>query len=96
MDQQVHIDPDLLFLNVTNATTDTTPYPQETRSNSNLSMVDYIKINHDAPCRLYVRSALDAWSYEVSDADGCVKKIRLLKGARLVLVDACSRGIQIS
>ena len=74
-------------------TTDTLPYPQESRS---LSMVDYIKVNHDAPCRLYVRSALDAWSYEVRDTDGCVKKIRLLKGARLVLVDACSRGIQIS
>jgi len=43
-----------------------------------------------------VRNALDVWSYEVGDTDGCVKKIRLLKGARLVLVDACSRGIQIS
>jgi hypothetical protein len=92
VDQRVHIDPDLLFLNVT----DTMPYPQETCSNLNLSMVDYIKVNHDAPCRLYVRSALDAWSYEVRDTDGCDKKIRLLKGARLVLVDACSRGIQIS
>ena len=93
VDQQVHIDPDLLFLNVTN---DTIPYLQETCSNLNLSMVDYIKVNHDAPCRLYVRSALDAWSYEVKDTDGSIKKIRLLKGARLVLVDACSRGIQIS
>ena len=92
VDQQVHIDPDLLFLNVT----DTIPYPQETCSNLNLSVVDYIKVNHDVPCRLYVRNALDAWSYEVKDMDGCVKKIRLLKGARLVLVDACSRGIQIS
>ena len=59
-------------------------------------MVDYIKINHDVPCRLYVRNALDAWSYEARDTDGFVKKIRLLKGARLVLVDARSQGIQIS
>jgi hypothetical protein len=93
VDQQVHID-----LNVTTTPTiDTVPYPQETCSNLNLSMVDYIKVSHDVPCRLYVRSALDAWSYEVRDTDGrCVKKIRLLKSARLVLVDACSRGIQIS
>ena len=55
-------------------------------------MVDYIKVNHDAPCRLYVRSALDAWSFQAGDTE----KIRLLKGARLVLVDSCSRGIQIS
>ena len=80
----------------TNFTIDTMPFPQETYSNFNLSMVDYIKVNHDTPCRLYVRNALDAWSYEVRDADGFVKKIRLLKGARLVLVDARSRGIQIS
>ena len=80
----------------TNITFDTMPYPQEAFSNLNLSMVDFIKVNHDAPCRLYVRNALDAWSYEVRDTNGCVKKIRLLKGARLVLVDACSRGIQIS
>ena len=70
--------------------------PQESHSNVNFSTVDYIKVNHDAPCRLYVRNVLDAWSYEVKDTDGCVKKIRLLKGARLVLVDARSRGIQIS
>lgn len=84
--------PDLLFLN--NVTT-TDTLPQETRCT--LSMVDYIKVNHDASCRLHVRSALDAWSYETRDTDdGSVKNIRLLKGSRLVLVDARSRGIQIS
>ena len=72
------------------------PFPQESYSNLNSLVVDYIKVNHDAPCRLYVRNALDAWSCEGRDTDGCVKKIRLLKGARLVLVDARSRGIQIS
>jgi hypothetical protein len=96
VDQRFYIDPDLLFLDVTTSNTEAVPYPQETCSNLNLSTVDYIKVNHDAPCRLYVRNALDAWSYEVGDTDSCVKKIRLLKGARLVLVDACSRGIQIS
>lgn len=96
-DHQVH--PDLLFLNVTATTTHTSSsyyHPQGTPRIGNLSMTDYIKVNHDAPCRLHVRSALDAWSYEVKDKDGCFKKIRLLKGAQLVLVDACSRGIQIS
>lgn len=90
MDHQTH--PDLLFLNAT--TTEALSYPQEMRCN--LSVVDYVKVNHDAFCRLHVRNALDAWSYEVRDMDGSVKKIRLLKGARLVLVDARSRGIQIS
>ena len=56
-------------------------------------MVDYIKVYYDAYCRLYVQSALDAWSY---DTDDCDNKVRVLKGARLVLVDACSRAIQIS
>ena len=37
--------------------------------------------------------ALDAWSY---DMDDCDNKVRVLKGARLVLVDACFRAIQIS
>ena len=95
MDEPIRLNPNITTTTTTTLT-DTLPYPQEPRSNLNLSMVDYIKVNHDGPCRLYVRSALDAWSYEVTDTDGCIKKIRLLKGARLVLVDACSRGIQIS
>lgn len=88
-DHQIH--PDLTFLKVA---PDALSYPQEARCN--LSMVDYIKVYHDARCRLHVRNALDAWSYEVRDTDGCDKKIRLLKGARLVLVDTGSRGIQVS
>ena len=83
-----HIHPDRLFLNVTS---DTLSYPPEIWCN--LSMLDYIKVYHDAHCRLYVRSALDAWSYDTDDGDN---KVRVLKGARLVLVDACPRAIQIS
>ena len=51
------------------------------------------KVYHDAHRRLYVRSALDAWPY---DTDDCDNKVRVLKGARFVLVDASSRAIQIS
>jgi len=62
-DHQIH--PDLMFLKVS---PDTLSYPP-----GHLSMVDYIKVYHDACCRIHVRNALDAWSYEVRDTDGCVK-----------------------
>ncbi|KAI0753314.1 hypothetical protein C8Q80DRAFT_1095787 [Daedaleopsis nitida] len=55
---------------------------------SPLRMVDHIKLYHDARYTQGVRNILDAWSYKKDD-----KKIRLLKGARLVLVDERSRGI---
>ncbi|KAF8153183.1 hypothetical protein B0H34DRAFT_800418 [Crassisporium funariophilum] len=61
-----------------------------------ISMVDYIKIYHEASRRLYVRSALDAWAFEATCPNDKQSKIRLFKGARLVLLDASSKGIHIS
>ncbi|KAJ2922598.1 hypothetical protein H1R20_g14503, partial [Candolleomyces eurysporus] len=62
-----------------------------------LSTVDYIKVYHDAVMSMSLRSAFDAWSYEVRDDQGVlVEKIRVLQGAKLVLMDNLSRGILIS
>ncbi|KAI1792418.1 hypothetical protein LXA43DRAFT_887484 [Ganoderma leucocontextum] len=55
---------------------------------SSLRAVDHFKIYHDAPYTKVVRSALHGWSYRNGD-----KKIRLLKGAKFVLVDECSQGL---
>lgn len=57
---------------------------------SPLRAVDHFKIYHDAPYTKVVRSALHGWSYRNGD-----QKIRLLKGAKLVLVDERSKGLLI-
>ncbi|KAJ2919736.1 hypothetical protein MD484_g744, partial [Candolleomyces efflorescens] len=62
-----------------------------------LSTVDYIKIHHDALGSMNLRSVLDAWAYEIKDGQGAlVEKIRVLQGAKLVLMDNLSRGVLIS
>lgn len=64
-----------------------------------LAGVDFVKIYHEAPTAMYVRNALHVWSYqpEAATEDGETPgKIRLLKGARLALVDERSKGILIS
>lgn len=55
-----------------------------------LQLVDHVKVYHDAWYTPTVRAILRAWSYQ---KDG--QKIRLLKDARLVLVDERSRGLLI-
>ncbi|KAI0767255.1 hypothetical protein C8Q74DRAFT_1449429 [Fomes fomentarius] len=55
-----------------------------------LQLVDHVKVYHDARYTQSVRAILRAWSYQM---DG--QKIRLLKDARLVLVDERSRGLLI-
>ena len=57
---------------------------------SPLRMVDHIKVYHDAQYTQAVRTILRAWSYQKEG-----QKIRLLKEARLVLVDERSRGLLI-
>ena len=59
-----------------------------------ISSVDYIKVYHDARASLYLRNAIDAWSFQVVD-DGGTQKWRMLKGAKLVLVDESSQGILV-
>lgn len=62
-----------------------------------LSSVDYIKVYHDAVQSMFVRTAIDIWQYEVRDGKGqSVERIRVLKGAKLVLVDHLSEGVMIS
>lgn len=56
-----------------------------------LSAVDHIKIYHDWPRSLQIRTIIDAWQFENDEG----KKIRLLVGAKLALLDDRSRGIMI-
>ncbi|KAH9936710.1 hypothetical protein B0H21DRAFT_61472 [Amylocystis lapponica] len=67
-----------------------------------LRCIDHIKIYHDVTYTVHVRNVVHAWAYKVSGApsgDGLAEpeiqtqKIRLFKGARLLLVDARSRPI---
>ncbi|KAF8892998.1 hypothetical protein BD779DRAFT_1670007 [Infundibulicybe gibba] len=68
------------------------------RYRSVLSGIDHIKVYHEAPNAMYLRNALDIWAYKVpKDAVGPdeskPQKIRMLRGARLVLIDERSKGI---
>lgn len=69
-----------------------------------LEATDFIKVYHDVKYSLYLRNVLDAYRYipeeamperhphpNSRDTEGSVTKIRLLKGARLVLVDNLSK-----
>jgi hypothetical protein len=61
--------------------------------------VDHVKLYHHAPNAMYLRNALHVWAYQAdAPIEGGEKpeKIRLLKGARLALVDERSKGILIS
>ncbi|KAF8128583.1 hypothetical protein EV363DRAFT_1170162 [Boletus edulis] len=65
---------------------------------AHLEGVDYIKVFHDIPCSLSLRNILDAYRYEpvngeVPGRSGANdNKIRILKGAHLVLMDECSKA----
>ena len=65
-----------------------------------LSDVDHIKVYHDTANTMYMRNILDAWSYEenINIMSSSVdilrgKKIRMLKGAVLVLLNEKSEAI---
>ncbi|KAK2460833.1 hypothetical protein APHAL10511_007303 [Amanita phalloides] len=56
-----------------------------------LSCADYVKVYHEASNAMCLRNILDAWAYE------CLgRKIRVLKGSKLTLVDECCRGLLVS
>ncbi|KXN84015.1 hypothetical protein AN958_00574 [Leucoagaricus sp. SymC.cos] len=57
---------------------------------SSIASIDYIKIYHDWPRTYHLRSLLDAWSFESGE-----HKIRLLVGAKFVLLDEKSNGVMI-
>ncbi|TFK75710.1 hypothetical protein BDN72DRAFT_892197 [Pluteus cervinus] len=67
-----------------------------------LPSADYIKVYHDAPFSMHLRNALHVWTFSLFSElqDGATGdktvKLRILKGARLVLVDHRSRGLLIS
>jgi hypothetical protein len=66
-----------------------------------LVAVDHIKVYHDVGYTMFVRNVLDAWSFkEVASGNEGVttvkRKVRVLKGKRLVLVDSRSKGVLVS
>ncbi|KLO07832.1 hypothetical protein SCHPADRAFT_944947 [Schizopora paradoxa] len=64
---------------------------------------DHIKVRHDASLAMNIRTILDIWKYEASPSEGDndvnhasqPRKIRPLRGAKLVLVDDCSEGLLV-
>ncbi|KAG9308299.1 hypothetical protein JVU11DRAFT_9893 [Chiua virens] len=65
---------------------------------AHLEGIDYIKVYHDVPYSLFLRNVLDAYRYEavngqVPGRSGAIdRKIRILKGARLVFMDEHSKA----
>ena len=71
-------------------------------SPSSLLEVDHVKIYHDSACAMLIRNVLDAWAYPTghpndmgSDVEPGPRKIRVLKGTKLVLLDDRSKAIVI-
>ncbi|KAJ8072543.1 hypothetical protein PM082_016102 [Marasmius tenuissimus] len=78
------------------ATRETLDYKPPPKRNS-LDSVDYIKIYHNSQFSCHLRNVVDLFTFENDAGDGGgVLKVRVLKGARLVLVDELSRGVLIS
>ncbi|KAJ7507355.1 hypothetical protein B0H11DRAFT_2219170 [Mycena galericulata] len=61
------------------------------RATMPLNLIDHIKVYHDAATSMQIRNILDVWVLETGES-----KIRLLKGARLVLLDERSKGVLVS
>ncbi|KAJ3504820.1 hypothetical protein NLJ89_g7739 [Agrocybe chaxingu] len=61
-----------------------------------LSTTDHIKLYHDASKAFYIRNALDLWSFQIVIDPKPPHKVRVLKGAHLVLMDDASRPILVS
>jgi hypothetical protein len=59
-----------------------------------ITFVDHIKVYHDAANSMQLRNLLDAWAFQSGEAGA--HKVRLLKGARLVLLDERSKGMLVS
>jgi len=72
-----------------------------------LSSVDHIKVYHDVEYAMFLRNVWDAWGFSLQ-AEGVegvldqdrrgesgtkMRKVRVLKGAKLVLVDERSTGV---
>ena len=90
---------------VSNVTRPSPSYPmaadsltESSDSRATLSKVDYIKVYLDASRSFYVRSALDVWSYLLpsTSADDRPQKLRVLKNARLLLLDDGFQPVLVS
>jgi len=86
------------------------PAPSECRAENHDGVLDqdHIKIRHDVSFAMNIRTMLDAWKYTITSpkrgdgerGDGTShqpqpRKIRPLRGAKLVLVDDCSEGLMV-
>ncbi|KAJ3487409.1 hypothetical protein NLI96_g3568 [Meripilus lineatus] len=83
--------------------------PTHNCDNTSVSSVDHIKIYHDSQYTIAVRNVLHAWAFKYSekptrgrqgevpdrpeDVGNLTKKIRIFRGARLVLLDEIDEGI---
>ncbi|KIL66070.1 hypothetical protein M378DRAFT_10363 [Amanita muscaria Koide BX008] len=57
-----------------------------------LSCADYVKVYHEANNAMALRNVLDAWAYRSPSG----RKVRVLMGSKLALVDERSKGISFS
>lgn len=74
----------------TSSTSSSSHEPLAVEPRKDLIGADYFKLYHDASRSFYVRKAIDCWSFQ-SECD--VSKIRILKGAKIPLVDEVSTAI---
>ncbi|KAG6876807.1 hypothetical protein C0992_011705 [Termitomyces sp. T32_za158] len=66
-----------------------------TATRASLSALDYIKVYHEGPNAMHLRNMLHLWAHSEPCLEG-KRKIRVLRGAKLALVDERSRGILVS
>ncbi|KAI5826928.1 hypothetical protein K523DRAFT_418845 [Schizophyllum commune Tattone D] len=62
-------------------------------NNTDISTVDHIRINHDGELSMHVRNILHLWAYRENEGDS---GIRMLRGARLLLVNHKGKALLIS
>ena len=61
---------------------------------SGLQWTDHFRIYHEASMSMYLRSVFDLWEFEqLSDVGTPSKPIRLLRGAKLILLTSVSKGL---
>ena len=62
-------------------------------TNTDISSVDHIRIHHDGELSMHVRNILHLWAYRENEGD---PGIRMLRGARLLLVNHKGKALLIS
>ncbi|KAL1692914.1 hypothetical protein GGG16DRAFT_111590 [Schizophyllum commune] len=62
-------------------------------TNTDISSVDHIRIHHDGELSMHVRNILHLWAYRENEGDS---GIRMLRGARLLLVNHKGKALLIS